>query len=188
MTNLTKKILSSDDLILDVGCGNRKAEGATGIDINPESQADIIHDLNVYPYPIPDNQFELILCMDVLEHVDDIVKTMEELYRIAKPDAIIEISVPSFNSAALHIDPTHRHGFTSRSFDFFTDGPVASKYNYTFARFNIDQVSYAKGGNSPNLIDRILLKIINRFKIKYESRFAYLYQADSLIFRLSVKK
>ena len=32
--------------VLDVGCSRNKVSGAIGIDIDPKSQADIIHDLN----------------------------------------------------------------------------------------------------------------------------------------------
>jgi len=34
--------------ILDVGCGNAKTTNAIGIDSNPTTQADVIHDLNLY--------------------------------------------------------------------------------------------------------------------------------------------
>jgi hypothetical protein len=45
--------------ILDVGCGKNKRKGAIGIDIDPNSDADVIHDLNIFPWPFNDN--ELIL-------------------------------------------------------------------------------------------------------------------------------
>ena len=35
--------------ILDFGCGKRKQKGATGIDISKDTDADVIHDLNVFP-------------------------------------------------------------------------------------------------------------------------------------------
>ena len=38
--------------VLDIGCGNRKREGAFGIDVDPQSAADLVHDLNIFPYPI----------------------------------------------------------------------------------------------------------------------------------------
>jgi hypothetical protein len=40
-----------------MGCGNRKVAGAVGIDVSPDSQADIIHDLNSFPYPFPSIEF-----------------------------------------------------------------------------------------------------------------------------------
>ncbi len=41
--------------ILDVGCGANKYEGAIGLDNNPRTAADVIHDLGQVPYPFPDN-------------------------------------------------------------------------------------------------------------------------------------
>jgi predicted SAM-dependent methyltransferase len=66
---------------LDVGCGNNKAKGAIGIDFNADTQADVVHDLNSYPYPFEDNEFEKILCNHIIEHIDDVVSFVEKLYR-----------------------------------------------------------------------------------------------------------
>ena len=44
--------------ILDLGCGKKKRPGSVGVDINPNSDADIIHDLNVFPYPFENSSFE----------------------------------------------------------------------------------------------------------------------------------
>jgi hypothetical protein len=38
-----------DKKILDVGCGQNKFPGAIGIDANPRSHADVIHDLGNFP-------------------------------------------------------------------------------------------------------------------------------------------
>jgi len=45
--------------ILDVGCGTNKHPGAIGLDYNPRTGADVIHDLNEVPYPFPDDEFDL---------------------------------------------------------------------------------------------------------------------------------
>ena len=81
---------------IDLGCGMRKEKGAIGIDINPATKADIIHDLNVFPYPLEDNKFDIIFCYDILEHLADTVRVMEEIYRFAKPNAIVIIKVPHY--------------------------------------------------------------------------------------------
>ena len=44
--------------MLDVGCGQAKYPGATGFDISPETQADLVVDLNESPYPIESDSFE----------------------------------------------------------------------------------------------------------------------------------
>ncbi len=108
--------------ILDVGCGLRKRPGAVGVDVNPRSQADVVHDLDRFPYPFPDNYFDEIICDNALEHLDDVLKVMEELHRIAKPSALLTIVVPYYPHQQAHTDPTHRHFFGVHSFDYFIAG------------------------------------------------------------------
>jgi 2-polyprenyl-3-methyl-5-hydroxy-6-metoxy-1,4-benzoquinol methylase len=59
--------------ILDVGCGRNKTPGAVGIDNNPRSAADVIHDLDRFPYPFPDDEFDLIVGNQIIEHVGDVL-------------------------------------------------------------------------------------------------------------------
>jgi hypothetical protein len=48
---------ASASTVLDVGCGSAKHEGAFGIDIRTDSQADLVHDLRVVPWPPPTDQY-----------------------------------------------------------------------------------------------------------------------------------
>ena len=70
--------------ILDVGCGTRRHPGSVGIDVNPKSNTDIIYNLDQFPYPLRANSFDLIYCEGIIEHLTDVVKVIEELYRVAK--------------------------------------------------------------------------------------------------------
>ncbi len=67
-------------MILDVGCGKNKVEiegeKVIGIDFNESTDADVIHDLNKFPYLFEDNTFSRIVCNNVLEHVDDLFTTI----------------------------------------------------------------------------------------------------------------
>lgn len=105
--------------ILDVGCGMKKIDGAIGLDINPRSAADVIHDLGKVPYPFPDNEFELMYATHVIEHVPDVVLFMTELYRIAKPGAKILIKAPHTTNPDWANDPTHRNHLNSFTLDMF---------------------------------------------------------------------
>jgi hypothetical protein len=49
--------MSDTSNILDLGCGIRKRPGTIGLDINPRSDADVIHDLTLFPYPFDDSSF-----------------------------------------------------------------------------------------------------------------------------------
>ena len=58
-----QRISQSGKRILDVGCGQNKYPGAVGIDSNPRTQADVIHDLGITPYPFADTEFDEIICL-----------------------------------------------------------------------------------------------------------------------------
>lgn len=105
--------------VLDVGCGQNKFPGAIGIDANPRSHADVIHDLGVFPYPFGDNEFEEIVCNHVIEHVPDVIGFVTELHRITKPGGRLKILTPHYSNPDWPTDPTHRNHFNSYSFTCF---------------------------------------------------------------------
>jgi len=108
--------------ILDVGCGQNKFPGAVGIDSNPRSHADVIHDLGVLPYPFPDNEFDLIICRHVIEHVPDVMAFVSELHRVTRSGGRIQIVTPHYTNPDWPTDPTHRNHFNSYSFNCFVAG------------------------------------------------------------------
>jgi SAM-dependent methyltransferase len=105
--------------ILDVGCGQNKFKDAIGIDANPRSHADVIHDLGVIPYPFENDQFDLIICRHVIEHVPDVMAFVTELHRITKPGGRLKIVTPHYSNPDWATDPTHRNHFNSYSFTCF---------------------------------------------------------------------
>src|SRR3989344_9103927 len=117
--------------VLHLGCGFKKFPGSIGVDINPRSNADIVHDLNKFPYPFKKDRFELVLAEHILEHLDDITKVIKELHRISKNKAKIIIDTSHFSSVDSFTDPTHKHFFTSRTFDYFIPGTDLYKYKYS---------------------------------------------------------
>src|SRR5690606_20172628 len=44
--------------------------------------------------PFKDNEFDVILCNHVLEHIPDDTKAMQELYRILKPNGMAILQIP----------------------------------------------------------------------------------------------
>ena len=48
-------------MLLDLGCGKSKRSGAIGVDIIESEVVDVVHDLNEYPYPFADDEFNDIL-------------------------------------------------------------------------------------------------------------------------------
>ncbi len=174
--------------ILDVGCGNRKRTGAIGIDINSRSQADVVHDLNVTPYPFEDSTFDEIYIDNVLEHLDDVIKTLEELYRISKPGALVKIIVPYFRSRWACIDPTHQHFFTVDSMTYFDPNHIHCQlYDYSLARFKTERRLFNETLKN-GILKKIVLLVANWKPGAYEGFFSHLYPLDDLTFYLRVQK
>ena len=81
---------------------------------------------------------------DVLEHLPNTVRTMEEIYRITRPGAKIYISVPYWNSWEAITDPTHKSNFNEFTFEFFdpTCKRCQDRSYYTHARFIIKKIGF----------------------------------------------
>jgi len=120
MAEGTQTHLAADSRsILDVGCGQNKFPGAVGIDANPRSHADVIHDLGVFPYPFADDQFDEIICSHVIEHVPDVMAFVNELHRITRRGGHLKILTPHYSNPDWATDPTHKNHFNSYSFNCF---------------------------------------------------------------------
>lgn len=105
--------------VLDVGCGKNKLPGAIGLDSNPRSDADVIHDLGTLPYPFADSEFDEVVCNHVIEHVPDVMAFVSELHRITKNGGRIRILTPHYTNPDWATDPTHRNQFNSYSLTCF---------------------------------------------------------------------
>jgi SAM-dependent methyltransferase len=105
--------------ILDVGCGINKYPGALGMDRHPASRADVLADLNHIPYPFADNSFDQLRAVHVIEHVEDVLRAMEEFHRLVRPGGRIHIETPHYTDFSSFCDPTHRWHLTSLSFRYF---------------------------------------------------------------------
>ena len=64
---------------LNIGCGNKKFNGWINLDSSKEVRPDKVHDLNKYPYPFKDNEIDEVYADNVLEHLDSIIKPLEEI-------------------------------------------------------------------------------------------------------------
>lgn len=172
---------------LHIGCGQDKYPGSIGVDINPQTEADVIHDLNRYPYPFASNSFSKIIAYNIIEHIDDVIQTMEELYRIGKNGGKIIITTGHFSGVDSFTDPTHKHFFTSRTFDYFISGTDLFKYNYSKARF-IKRVVWVGPKKTPNVLLYLLLHYINKHVVMYEKRFAFIFPVGTIYYELEINK
>lgn len=124
--------------VLDVGCGSKKKPGAVGIDISDETDADIVHDLDVFPYPVDDASFDHVVMQDVLEHVAEPMRVAAELHRILRPGGTLALRTPHFSSALAYGDPTHRHYYSTTAIRYLADPGFA---HYSRARYEIVHVT-----------------------------------------------
>ena len=108
--------------VLEVGCGQLKAPGAIGVDSNPDATAaDVICNLN-QPLPFAESAFDEVRAVHVIEHMEDVLKTIAELHRVARPRGTLYLVTPHYTDFASWCDPTHRWHLNSYSFRFF--GPI----------------------------------------------------------------
>jgi len=94
---------------LNLGCGERKKEGYINVDWKPGLGPDVVHDLNIVPYPFEESSVDLVEADHVLEHLDRPFFIMKELHRILKPGGVLKIKVPHFSRGFTHAE--HTHGF-----------------------------------------------------------------------------
>ena len=86
--------------------------GTIGLDVDENSHADIIHDLNIFPYPIEDNSFDEIYAKHIIEHLDDPESFVKELYRILSPGGTVLIETPHFSSYVCYLETQHKRFFS----------------------------------------------------------------------------
>lgn len=94
---------------LNLGCGAFKKDGFINVDADPRTSPDVLHDLNVLPYPFPPDHFDAVEADHVLEHLHDPFAVMRELHRILKPGGSLTVRVPHFSRGMTH--PDHKRGF-----------------------------------------------------------------------------
>lgn len=131
-TEVSKQIEKADEkkpFKLNIACGQQKQEGFIGVDKFKTDAADIVHDLEIYPWPFEDNSVDEAICSHYIEHTSNIVKFMEELYRIMKPPYKNEkgeeikskctIIAPYYSSVRAWQDPFHKRAISEWSFLYF---------------------------------------------------------------------
>jgi hypothetical protein len=169
--------------VLNLGSGRKPMPEAVNLDISANVGADIVHDLARFPWPLPSNAFREVYAFDVIEHLQDILQTMEEIHRVCLGGARVHITVPHFSSANAFTDPTHRHQLSYFSFDYFDAGHGLAFYST--ARFKRRQVEIVFHPSWPN---KIVHRLANRRPAAYEQRWAWIFPAWFLSIDLDVVK
>lgn len=130
---------------LEFGCGHRKRPGAIGVDWNPDSDANVVCNLNRLPWCFKDNVCDELICNHIIEHLSDTFAVMAEIHRICRPGAIVRIRCPHFTCLYSYRNPTHLHHFSLDSFDYFlTDSkhveyPVRTRFRLIKKQFEFSR-------------------------------------------------
>jgi SAM-dependent methyltransferase len=133
MKNNIPQLLKSKNkgIRIDLGCGaNKQGSDWVGIDYRKLPGVDIVHDLEVTPYPLPSNCAFLVTASHVLEHINPhkgvFIHVMNEIWRLLKDDGEFLISVPYATSSGMYRDPTHCNFLTEETWEYFD--PISPIY------------------------------------------------------------
>jgi hypothetical protein len=94
---------------LNLGCGTNKAPGFVNVD--RAHGPDVVHDLEVFPWPWADSSVDEVRAHHVLEHLGAtpalFIGVMKEMHRVCRNGAKVEIVVPHPRHDDFMNDPTH---------------------------------------------------------------------------------
>lgn len=118
---------------LNLGCGTNILKGWVNVDISPLPGVDKCFDISLSCNYLlfEDNSVDEFLLSHILEHIADPLPMMQELWRIAKPDAIMHIAVPHGANDMAFADPQHVRQYFPSSFQFFAQ-PAYKRADYGY--------------------------------------------------------
>ena len=174
-------------MILDIGCGRNKFPGAIGLDNNPHTAADVLCDLDRPPYPFRDGLFDEIRATHVIEHVRDVMATMKELHRLARPGGRIVVVTPHYTDFSSFCDPTHRWHLNSFSFRHFGEDHGGYDF-YTQEKLREVRVHVRMLALWRYLGFELLVNSIPRFRLLWEHYLCYVVRGKVITFEFEVLK
>jgi SAM-dependent methyltransferase len=119
---------------LNLGCGRDILPGWINLDKVKLSGVDIVANLDQCKnaqLPFENDEIDEFLASHVIEHLYNSLAFMEELHRIAKPNAKAIFRVPYGSSDDAFEDPTHVKQYFLKSFGFFSQ-PFYFKADYGY--------------------------------------------------------
>lgn len=90
--------LPPNSSILDIGCGHKPyahllaGHRYEGLDPDPASGAD--YHCSSTPIPLPDGTFDVVVCTQALQHIEQPMKTVSEIRRVLKSGGRLFLTVP----------------------------------------------------------------------------------------------
>ena len=158
---------------LNLGCGNDILEGYINHDLVKHRDdinyafdledkdwylqlGQIVKGLDDLPVEVNIDLFDEIRAFDVLEHLNDPINFMDNCWELLKKDGILNIKVCGWQNPNFHVDPTHKHAYDIKSFDYFDPSTqLGQDYGYyTDKRWQI-QDGYPKYDRRKNVIIKL---------------------------------
>lgn len=173
--------------VLDVGCGLNKLPGAIGLDRNPRTRADVLADLDRFPYPFCDNSFDALQAIHVIEHLSDVVRALEEFHRLVRSGGRVTIVTPHYTDFSSFCDPTHRWHLNSFSLRYFGADDAGFGY-YSEARFDEERVRVRLLALWRYLGFELLVNASRRFRRFWEHYLCFLIRGKVIEWELRVVK
>jgi predicted SAM-dependent methyltransferase len=94
------------------------------VDIVALPEVDVVHDLDVRPWPWEDASVQAIGAQDLFEHVADPVGFMTESHRVLEAGGTLHIKSPHYRHMDAFTDPTHRRFCTPHTWDYWIKDTV----------------------------------------------------------------
>jgi hypothetical protein len=140
---------------LNIGAGYDILPGWINSDVVALPGIDVVHDLDVAPWPWEDGSIQEIRAMDIFEHVGDPIVFMNEACRVLKSGGVLRIRSPHWKSESAYCDPTHRRFCTERTWSYWVRGTeYHEKYGAAYCADGVlfEQVSLELTDGGSNIL------------------------------------
>lgn len=153
--------MDKDIIKLNLGCGKKKLDGYINVDKEVSCQPDILHDLDVFPYPLADDHFKEVTMDHVMEHLKDPLMVLGEIYRVSADGAAITIKTPHFSCNWLH--PRHCSAISTKLFDFLNQENEESygKTNFSVESIKLRWMRNTDRGRKGGVFIKMLARMID---------------------------
>jgi cyclopropane fatty-acyl-phospholipid synthase-like methyltransferase len=139
---------------INLGSGRDPQDGYVNLDAAPVPGADIVHDLDVAPWPFKDGEADEIRAVDIFEHVNNPITFMTECHRVLTPGGVLTIQTTFWRSETAFTDPTHRRFCTPHTFDYWLPGTPLYENNPAYGGVSFQKVHLGPSGTEMIVILR----------------------------------
>lgn len=136
---------------LNLGSGANRKEGWVNIDYSVTAKPDLVLNLDDPKLKLPydDSTADEVNAVDFLEHINNIIPLMNELWRVLKPTGVLHVETPYAGTLDFYKDPTHVRPFVPETFKYFAEW---RPYFYNINPWVIVNSRHTLGGENENRI------------------------------------